>query len=99
MTDLKVPSEDRFTTQAQIHLDIQNALLNFLTHFNIQHDIIISKLDPKQTAQFSEWWNNLSKCLREHADLHEQLALHLKNAGITYYQTEDEVKALFMPKS
>jgi hypothetical protein len=98
MPKLEIPPEDRFTTQAQIHLNIQAALQDFVTRFNVQHNDIVSKLDPKQAAQFSQWWDNLRTCVNQHADLHEQLALHLKNAGTTYYQLEGGITTSFTPK-
>lgn len=99
MTTIEVPPQDQFTTQAGIHFNIQNTLQDLITHFNTEHDNIVSKLDPKQAAQFSTWWGNLSKCLQQHADLHEQLGLHLKNAGASYYQLEGDIKTTFTPES
>ena len=98
MAKIVVPPGQRFAQQAQIHQDIQGTLQDFVTQFNVQHDEIVSKLDPKQAAQFTQWWNNLSKCIGQHADLHEQLALHLNNAGQSYYQLEGEITTSFTPK-
>jgi Ca2+-binding RTX toxin-like protein len=98
MAKIEVPPENRFGKQAQIHLDIQSALQDLVTHFNRQHDTIVSQLDPKQAAQYTQWWNNLSTCIGQHADLHEQLALHLKNAGQSYYQLDGEITTSFTPK-
>ncbi|HEU5374978.1 MAG TPA: hypothetical protein VFV38_06045 [Ktedonobacteraceae bacterium] len=97
MPEIEIPLQKRFTDQAQVHLDIQSTLQDFVTHFNTQHDEIVSKLDPKQAAQFSQWWDNLRTCVNQHADLHEQLALHLKNAGQAYYQLEGNIAATFTP--
>ncbi len=98
MADIEVPSEDQFTKQANIHFNIQTTLQDLITHFNTEHDNIVSKLDPKQATQFSTWWSNLSKCLQQHADLHEQLGQHLKNAGSSYHQLEGDIKKTFTPK-
>ena len=99
MAKLVVPPEQRFAQQAQVHLAIQSALQDFITQFNVHHDEIISKLDPKQAAQFTQWWNNLSTCVSQHADLHGQLALHLNNAGQSYYQLEGDITTTFTPTS
>lgn len=98
MAKLEVPPVNRFAQQAQIHLDIQGALQDLVTQFNTQHDTIVSKLDPKQAAQYTQWWNNLSKCIGQHADLHEQLALHLNNAGQVYHQEDSNISTVFTPK-
>lgn len=98
MTKLQIPPQNRFKTQAQIHQDIRDALQEFVTRFNSHHDEVVSQLDPKQAAQFSQWWNNLRTCLNQHADLHDQLALHLQNAGQSYYQLEGEITTTFTPK-
>lgn len=99
MTELEIPPQDRFATQAQIHLDIRDSLQEFVTRFNVHHDEIVSKLDLKQAAQFSQWWDNLRTCFNQHADLHDQLALHLQNAGQSYYQLEGNITTAFIPKS
>lgn len=99
MAKLTIPPVDRFQAQAQVHLNIQSALQDFVNQFQTQHDDIVSKLDPKQAAQFSQWWNNLSTCVSQHATLHEQLALHLQNAGQSYYQLDDEATTAFTPKA
>lgn len=97
MAQLVVPPEQRFTQQAKVHQDIQSALQDFITRFAVQHDEIVSKLDPRQAAQFTQWWNNLSACVSEHAALHEQLALHLTNAGQSYYQLDGNIAQTFEP--
>lgn len=99
MAKLEIPPVDRFGSQAQVHLNIQSALQDFVTQFQAQHDTIVSQLDPKQAAQFSQWWSNLRTCVSQHADLHEQLALHLKSAGQSYYQLDGEITTAFTPKS
>ncbi len=98
MAKIEIPPEHRFEAQAQIHLNIQSALQDFVTYFHVQHNDIVSKLDPKQAMHFTQWWDNLRLCVSQHADLHEHLALHLKNAGQSYYQLEGEISTSLTPK-
>jgi uncharacterized protein YukE len=98
MTDLLIPSEEAFETQAQLHDSIRDSLQTFISAFDPKHNTIIDHLDPAQVEQYTQWWQNLRGALTQHASFQDNLAKLLRQAKEGYYTVDQQISTNLKPR-
>jgi hypothetical protein len=99
MSDIVIPPEEEFETQAKLHDSIRDSLHTFVSSFDPHHNTVIDHLDKDQIEHYTQWWQKLRKALLAHADAHDKLGQHLRTAKQSYYTLEGQLTTSMTPKS
>ncbi|HEU5379783.1 MAG TPA: hypothetical protein VFV38_30535 [Ktedonobacteraceae bacterium] len=88
---------DALDQQAKLHQQFSLAFQDVITTFKIHHETILNFLPADHMEPYRQWWEDFSKYLQQHVELHNQLGTYLQKAKDAYITNEQNTKNSFTP--
>jgi hypothetical protein len=92
-------SNEHFLSQAQQHRNLADHSRQMLSQYEVLHNHMIDEVQSSGLAPglqpYLDWWESFRPSLLKHADLHDQMAVHLEQSAEGFDELDNNIAQEF----